>query len=119
MKQGEPNYSRCGGREKFEPTTVAISPEVLTNSWLSVPFDIPNKREAIVNISPMKDWRFLPHNPLFSSFDLVGSSLASYVSLSLEAKDSMVSCLSRCSVGVLIIDRIVSGDRALFTSVSL
>ena len=37
-----------------------MSPEVLTNSWLSVPLDIPNEREAIVNISLMKGWRVLP-----------------------------------------------------------
>jgi len=40
------------------------SPEVLTNSWLSVPLDIPNKRETIVNIRLMKDWRFLPTTKL-------------------------------------------------------
>ena len=34
------------------------SPEVLTNSWLSVSLDIPNKREASVNMSLMKDWGF-------------------------------------------------------------
>jgi len=34
---------------------VEISPEVLTNSGLSVLLDIPNGRRAIVNISLMKD----------------------------------------------------------------
>jgi hypothetical protein len=38
---------------------VEISPEVLTNSWLSVPLDIPNEREAIMNMSFVKGWRFL------------------------------------------------------------
>jgi hypothetical protein len=33
--------------------------EVLTNSLLFVSFDIPHKRETSVNISLMKDWRFL------------------------------------------------------------
>ena len=32
------------------------SPEVLTNSWISVLSDIPDQREAIVNISLLKDW---------------------------------------------------------------
>ena len=41
---------------------MAISPEVLTNSHLSVMSDIPNKREAVTNISVMKDWWF-PRNP--------------------------------------------------------
>jgi hypothetical protein len=44
---------------------VEISPEVLTNSQLFVSFDISNEREALANISLMKDWRFLPRNPLF------------------------------------------------------
>ena len=40
-------------------TSLSISPEVLTNSWISALFDIPNEREAIVNISLVKGWRFL------------------------------------------------------------
>jgi len=43
-------------------------PEVLTNSWLSVSLDIPNKREAIVSISLMKDWRILCASYFFSAF---------------------------------------------------
>jgi len=50
----------------FVPTELAISPEVLTNSWLSILSDIPSEREASVNISLMKDWRFLPQIPSFS-----------------------------------------------------
>ena len=54
---------------------MGTSPEVLTNSWISVLSDIPNQREAIVNISPMKDWRFLPRNPLFLT--LIGLTVKS------------------------------------------
>ncbi|MCJ7422791.1 hypothetical protein MUP01_00775 [Candidatus Bathyarchaeota archaeon] len=42
-----------GSPARFKPK-LEISPEVLTNSWLSVQFDIPNEREAIVNMSLMK-----------------------------------------------------------------
>jgi hypothetical protein len=49
---------------ELNPHRVEISPEVLTNSKLFVRLDIPNKREAIVNISLMKDWRFLPNNEI-------------------------------------------------------
>jgi len=36
---------------KLNDGMMETSPEVLTNSWLSVPLDIPNKREASVNMS--------------------------------------------------------------------
>jgi hypothetical protein len=38
-----------------------ISPEVLTNSLFFILSDMKNEKQAIVNISLIKDWRFLPN----------------------------------------------------------
>jgi hypothetical protein len=48
MKQGEPNYSRCGGRERFEPTTVAISPDKANNIDIQLKSEI-HKVESTSN----------------------------------------------------------------------
>jgi hypothetical protein len=42
------------------PNFFGTSPEVLTNSQLFVRLDIPNEREAVVDISLIRGWRFLP-----------------------------------------------------------
>jgi hypothetical protein len=49
---------------------VDTSPEVLTNSQLSFSLIDRNRKEAIVNVSLLEDWRFLPHFPLFPFLEI-------------------------------------------------